>query len=94
MSRATKPSTLRYRAMLADVRQRVLFAFSTKNYVNPYDVEDKRHSRFSSGLARTLAVDSDFEDMCQAMGSDTSQWTPRVHPDPGPVVAVEDLAYG
>ena len=90
-NRNTKPSTLRYKAMQEDVRKRVLYAFSTKQHANPYDTEDKRHERFDRELLRTLAIDSDFEDMCDVMGADTGQWTRRVHPNPGPVKAIADL---
>lgn len=90
-NRHTKPSTLRYKAMQEDVRKRVWYAFSTKQHTNPYDAEDKRHARFARELNRTLAIDEDFEDMCDVMGADTSQWTRRVHPNPGPVKAIADL---
>lgn len=90
-NRNTKPSTLRYKAMLEDVRKRVLYAFATQNHVNPYALEDKRHARFSRELNRTLWVDGDFEDMCDVMGTDTSQWTRRVHPNPGPVRPIAEL---
>ena len=90
-NRNTKPSSLRYKAMQEDVRKRVLYAFSTKQHANPYDADDKRHARFTRELFRTLAVDDDFEDMCAARGADTSQWTRRVHPNPGPVKAIANL---
>ena len=87
MSKNTKPSALRYKAMQEDVRKRVWYAFSTKNHINPYEPEDKRHHRFIKELYRTLSIDSYFEDM----GSDTSQWTRRVHPNPGPVLPISEL---
>ena len=91
MSKNTKPSALRYKAMLEDVRKRVWYAFSTNNHTNPYEPEDKRHDRFTKELYRTLIIDSDFEDTCDVMGSDTSQWTRRVHPNPGPVRPISEL---
>lgn len=87
----TKPSALRYKAMQEDVRKRVWYAFSSKNYENPYPVDDKRHARFTRELHLTLAVDSDFEDTCAMMGADTLQWTRRVHPNPGPVRPIAEL---
>lgn len=90
-NRASKPSALRYKAMQEDVRKRVWYAFYTKNHVNPYPVEDKRHARFTRELHRTLAIDDDFEDTCQAMGADTGQWVRRAHPNPGPVRPIEEL---
>ena len=89
-NRATKPSALRYKAMQEDVRKRVWYAFYTKNHANPYQADDKRHARFTRELYRTLAIDDDFEDTCQAMGADTSRWVRRVHPDPGPVKPIEE----
>lgn len=86
-----KPSKLRYKAMLEDVRKRVWYALSSKNHENPYSVDDKRHDRFTRELYRARAVDNDFEDTCAMMGADTSQWTQRVHPNPGPVRPIAEL---
>lgn len=91
MPKNTKPSTLRYKAMLEDVRKRVLYAFSTKCHMNPYDTEDKRHPRFTRELNRTLGIDYEFEDTCEIMDTDTSQWVRRQHPNPGPVWPIASL---
>ena len=91
MSKNTKPSALRSKAMQEDVRKRVWHALLTKNHINPYETEDKRHDRFTKEMHRTLSIDCAFEDMCDAMGSDTSQWTRPVHPNPGPVVSILEL---
>ena len=91
MSNPNRPSRLRYKAMLEDVTKRVWYAFSTGNHANPYDKNDKRHDRFTRELHRVSHVDSDFEDMCSAMGTDTRSFTRRVHPYPGPVIALADL---
>lgn len=90
-NRATKPSALRYKAMQEDVRKRVWYAFCTRNHTNPYPADDKRHARFTRELYRTLSIDEEFEDTCQAMGADTSQWVRRVHPNPGPVKPIDQL---
>ena len=91
MSKSTKPSTLRYKAMLEDVRKRVWYAVSSKNYTNPYENDDKRRARFTKQLAHTLWMDSEFEDTCAMMNTDTSQWTRRIHPNPGPVRPLAEL---
>ncbi len=96
MSRQTgkrlKPSALRYRAMLEDVRKRAYYALYSGDHTNPYPEDDKRHTRFTKTLFQVLRLDDDFEDMCDIMGTDTSQLVKRVHPHPGPVVPLAQLA--
>ena len=87
-----KKSTARYKAMLADVKKRAWYAFSSGDDANPYQPDDKRYPRFIAELQRIRFVDRDFEDMCDIHGCDTSTWQKRVHPNPGPVVPFDQLA--
>jgi hypothetical protein len=91
MSKNDKPSKRRYKAMLEDVAKRVRYAVYVGDRTNPYEADDKRHDRFTRELFRALAAQDDFNDMCDIMGTDTSGWTKRVHPKPGPVVPLERL---
>jgi hypothetical protein len=86
-----KGSKARYRAMLEDVEKRAWYALSSGDHANPYAEDDKRHARFVKKLLHIRRVDSDFEDMCDAHGCDTSAWTKRQHPHPGPVVPLAQL---
>lgn len=88
---SNRPSKRRYKAMLEDVSKRVRYATYSGDHTNPYPVDDKRHDRFTRELYRWLAIDADFHDMCDLMGTDTSGWQKRVHPKPGPVVPLERL---
>lgn len=87
-----KRSSARYRAMLEDVKRRAWYAFSSGDHTNPYAEDDKRHPRFIKALHHIRIVDDDFEDMCAVQGCDTSTWQKRVHPWPGPVVPLGQLA--
>lgn len=86
-----QPSRRRYRAMLEDVKKRVLYALYSGKLDNPYPPDDKRFDRFRRQLHQQMQVAADFDEMCGAMGTDTRQWTLRKHPDPGPVRPVEQL---
>lgn len=87
-----KPSKLRYKAMLEDVKKRVYYALYTKNYDNPYCPLDKRYDRFEKQLKHTLAIDREFNDMCEFMGTNVESFARRVHHDPGPVRSLDELA--
>ena len=91
MSKSQKRSKVLHRAAKEDVTPRVWYAFSSGDDANPYELDDKRHLMFANELARTRQIDSDFEDMSAMMGSDTSLLTKRVHPNPGPVVPIDEL---
>lgn len=86
-----KGATARYKAMLADVKQRVYYALYVKRLDNPYPVEDKRHERFDRQLAHAQRMDADFDEMCEVMGDDKSRYHLRHHPDPGPVLSLDEL---
>lgn len=45
-----KPSKLRYKAMLAEVQEKVDAAMLRGDYTNPYPEDDKRHERFARNL--------------------------------------------
>lgn len=87
-----KRSKARYKAMLEDVKRRAWYAFSSGDHANPYAEDDPRHPRFVKELLRVRCVDDDFEEMCAIHGCDTSTWQKRVHPKPGPVVPMDQLA--
>ncbi len=86
-----RPAKSRHVAMCVDVEARVLYAVSSGQRQNPYPVDDKRHDRFNRKLGRHDAIASDFDDICDVMGADTSQWVRRVHPNPGPVLPLNAL---
>jgi hypothetical protein len=56
-----KPSTIRYKAMLAEVDNAITKAIRTGNHVNPYVVGDKRHDRFDRTLKHRLRMIVVFE---------------------------------
>lgn len=78
----------RYKAMLADVQQRVSYALYSGNLTNPYPIEDKRHARFAQTLVHDQEVSRDFDETHVLMGGRLEDLGLRHHDDPGPV---EDL---
>jgi len=88
MSRGSKA---RRKAIAWDVDRRAWHAFSHGISDNPYDPDDKRYDLFDTKMRTLESVDRDFEDMCEAHSLDTSTLTRRLHPDPGPVVPIEQL---
>lgn len=53
----SNPSSLRYRAMLADVDAATWAALRSGDYANPYPGDDKRHARFERQLAHRRRVE-------------------------------------
>lgn len=88
MSRGSKA---RRKAIAWDVDSRAWYAFSRGISGNPYDPHDKRHDLFDTKMRAIESADRDFEGMCKAHNFDTSTLTRRLHPDPGPVVPIEQL---
>lgn len=86
-----RPSKRRYKAMLEDVAKRVQYAVYSGDDANPYPTDDKRHERFTKQLVHARWAASEFQDLCEDMGTDTSGWKLRHHPEPGPVVPMERL---
>lgn len=88
----SKSSKERRKAIAHDVERRAWYAFSSGNRDNPYPEDDKRHVLFTHKLAHIEFTDREVEAMNEAYGCDTSTWTKRKHPNPGPVVPLEQLA--
>ena len=57
----SKPSTIRYKAMLSEVDNAITKAIRTGNHVNPYVVGDKRHDRFDRILKHRLMMIAVFD---------------------------------
>lgn len=60
-----KPSTIRYKAMLAEIDQVVTQAVQTGKHNlprdNPYDIGDKRYTRFAKTLQHRLMAIAVFD---------------------------------
>lgn len=88
----SKGSKARRKALSQDVERRAWYAFSSGNRANPYPQDDKRHPLFARKLASIEFVDQEVESMNEVYGCDSSTWRRRVHPNPGPVRPIEQLA--
>ena len=84
-------SKLRRKAIAQDVERRAWYAFSSGNRENPYPNDDKRYGLFEAKLRQIEWTDKEFESMNEAYGCDSSTWTKRKHPNPGPVRPIEQL---